>query len=127
MKLDFSVPGECHISQEDHIDELVSEWPEKMKSNDQVHTPAANNLFEVGTGNVVDEKHKGIFHRCVAKGLFISDRSRPDITPTISVLAGRVQKPNRSDWGKCRRLVRYLRCTKNLHLILRYDGCSISK
>ena len=127
MKLDFSVPGECHISQENHIDELVSEWPEKIKSDDKIHTPAANNLFEVGTGNVVDEKHKGIFHRCVAKGLFISDRSRPDITPTISVLAGRVQKPNKSDWEKCRRLVRYLRCTRNLHLILRYDGCCISK
>ena len=38
-----------------------------------------------------------------------------------------MQKPNKSDWEKLHRLVRYLRCIKNLHFILRYDGCCISK
>ena len=61
MRLDFSVPGECHISQENHIGKLVSEWPKKIKSDDKIHTPAANNLFEVRTGDLLDEKHKGIF------------------------------------------------------------------
>ena len=61
-KLDFSVPGECHVSQGDHIDELVSEWPEKIKNDDRIHTPAANNLFDVGGGGLLDEKSAGILH-----------------------------------------------------------------
>ena len=32
-----------------------------------------------------------------------------------------------NDWVKCDRLVRYLRSTKDLHLVLRYDGLSIAK
>ena len=42
-------------------------------------------------------------------------------------MAGRVHKPNQSDWDKGRRLVRYLACTRDLHLILRYDGLKICK
>ena len=68
-----------------------------------------------------------LFHNVVAKGIFVSSRSRPDITPTISILSGRVRSPNRSDWEKCRRLVRYLRCTQNLHVVLRYDDLGICK
>ena len=45
-------------------------------------------------------------------------RSRPDIMPTISILSGRVRDPNTDDWEKVRRLVQYLNCTRELHLIL---------
>ena len=78
---------------------MVSEWPEKIKKDDNVPTPALNNLFEVGGGGLLNEKSARVFHRCIAKDLFISDRSRPDITPTISVLSSRVKKANGSDWG----------------------------
>ena len=61
MTLDFSVPGECHVIYEDHIDELVSEWPEKIKKDDNVLTPASNTLFEVGGGGLLNEKSASIF------------------------------------------------------------------
>ena len=61
------------------------------------------------------------------KAIFVCTRSRPDGLLTIGVLAGRVREPNQSDWEKGRRLVRYFVCTKNLHLVLRYDGLKICK
>ena len=47
--------------------------------------------------------------------------------PTISILSGRVRDPNTDDWEKGRQMVRYLKCTRELHLILRYDGLKICK
>ena len=55
MKLDFSIPGECHIIQDDHIEDLVLEWPEKINENDGVLTPASNTLFETGGGRLLSE------------------------------------------------------------------------
>ena len=57
----------------------------------------------------------------VAKGIFVTKRSRPDISPTISVLSGRVREPNKEDWRKCRRLLDYLKGSMDKHLILRVD------
>ena len=34
---------------------------------------------------------------------------------------------NKDDWAKCRRLVKYLDSTRDLHLILRYDGLSLAR
>ena len=73
--------------------------------------------------NVQREK----LHSVITKGIFVGNRSRPDILPTISVLAGRVREPTKNDWEKVRRLVKYLHSTKELHLVLRYDGMNIAK
>ena len=63
----------------------------------------------------------------MAKGLFISNRSRPDVIPTISIMLGRVRSPNQSDWMKCRRLVKYLKSTRDIHLTLHFDGINIAR
>ena len=68
------------------------------------------------------------FHSVTVKCLFVSGRSRPDIVPTISYLSGRVREgvANKNDWVKCRRLVKYLDSTRDIHLILLYDGLSLA-
>ena len=63
----------------------------------------------------------------MAKGLFIACHSRPDLIIIISVLAGRVREPNKTDRAKGERLIRYLQGTKDLHLILHYDGLNITR
>ena len=127
MELDFSDNGICHVRQEGHIDEMIDEWPEKFENCAKVLTPASNSLYELGGGGLLSDEKAKIFHRVVAKGLFVSCRSRPDITPTISVLSGRVRTPNKNDWEKGRRLIRYLKNTRDLHLILQYDGLAICR
>ena len=73
--------------------------------------PASNNLFEKGNGKLLDIEKKEIFHHVVAKGLFILNRSRPDMIPMVSILLGRVREPNKHDWGKGLRLFEYLKDT----------------
>lgn len=126
MVLDFNSPGVCHVLQEDHVNDIVSSWPEKFKVDEKVLTPASLNLFEKGQGKLLSDV-KESFHSVVAKALFICHRSRPDIMPTVSILSRRVRDSNTDDWEKGRRLVRYLNCTREIHLVLRYDGLNICK
>ena len=90
MELDFSEPGVCHVKQNDHIDDIVSSWPEKFKDNDSVLTPASFDIFAKGGGRLLSYERREIFHSVLAKALFICRRSRPDIMPTVSILPGRV-------------------------------------
>ena len=74
MTLDFSRKGEVHVIQHDHIDEMVEEFPEDLGKGSAV-TPATNSLFEKGDGKPVDDAKKEVFHRIIAKGLFVANRS----------------------------------------------------
>ena len=67
------------------------------------------------------------FHTTVAKTLFVAKRARPDILSTVSVLTTRVRHPNRSDWNKLIRLLKYLNGTRGDYLTLRADDLQIIK
>ena len=127
MTLNFSQTGECHVLQEEMIEEVVSSWPEDFEKTNKELTPCTSSLFEKGEGGLLCSRKKEIFHTTVAKCLFIGNRSRPDILPTVSVLASRVREPNEVDWQKAKRLVQYLCNTLKLHLILRWDGTRIAR
>ena len=82
-------------------------------------TPAKSHLFEISDDRdaLTSKKHR-IFHSCVAKLLFIAKGSRPDILAAISFLTTRVTKPNVDDWGKLRRVLKYLKGTLKLRVTL---------
>ena len=125
MTFDFSKPGEVQVKQKDHVMDIVSSWPENLKGKTSL-TPASNDLFKRGHGRLLNKEEKETFHSVIAKGIFVSNRSRPNILPTISVLSGRVQAPNRDDWEKGRKLIKYLQGTLDLHLVLKYDGMALA-
>ena len=85
-------------------------------------TPTKSELF------LVDESSKSLdlstaddFHRFVARFLYVAKRTRPDLQVAVSFLCKRVKAPNVGDWKKLRRLVRYVRATIYLPLILGAD------
>ena len=49
-------------------------------------TPASNDLYKRSHGRLLSKEEKETFHIIVAKEIFVSHCSRPDILPTISVL-----------------------------------------
>ena len=63
-----------------------------------------------------------IFHNAVAKCLYLSKRSRPDIQTAVAFLTTRVKEPDEDDWKKLQRLLGYLKGTSHLVLTLRDDG-----
>ena len=97
MTLDFSKCGECGVNQVECVDEILSSWLERIAKEAKALTPASNSLFDKRGGRLLSKSEREAFHSTIAKCLFVANCSRPDILPTISVLAGRVSCPNCSN------------------------------
>ena len=127
MTFNFENEGEVRISMDDYVARMLEEFPMEFKGEHTALTPAANDLFEIGKGNKLDKKTAECFHKTVARALFIAKRARPDIQPTVAVLATRVKSPNESDWKKLIRLLKYLNGTRKKGLTLKIDDVRVVK
>ena len=66
----------------------------------------------------VDEKRAQFFHTYVAKTLFLCKRARPDLQTTVSFLCKRVKECTEDDWKKLKRMLQFIRATKDDYLTL---------
>ena len=53
MCLDFSEDRVYHVSQKDHVLDIIETWSEKFKEYNVVLTPASIDLFEIGGGELL--------------------------------------------------------------------------
>ena len=110
---------EVTISMKEYVQDLVREFPIKFHGEYKMTCPAGIDLFKEDTGKKLGEKEKEIFHRTVAKALFLCKRARPDIQTVVSVLCTRVKNPGKQDWNKLVRLIKYLQYTIDDDLVLK--------
>ncbi len=61
----------------------------------------------------------------MAQLLFLCNRVKQDIQVAVAFLTPRVKKPNIDDWGKLRRVLKYLKGTKYMKLTLTTDNLSM--
>ena len=102
-------------------------FPEEVKTSTTA-TPAAEYLFQTIKENkakYTPEEQAINFHHDVAKLLFVSTRARLDIQKAVAFLTTRVKSPNVDDWGKLKRVMKYLNGTRNLKLIFFVDNLGI--
>ena len=125
MTLDFSSPGEIQVKMLDYVDMVLSDLPKEMTG--RAATPAANHLLKVNekTSVFLDNTKRELFVNLVVQLLYLSQRARPDLRTTISFLCGRMQAPDVDDYKKLGRVLKYLRSTKDLLLILSADGSGL--
>jgi hypothetical protein len=91
-------------------------------------TPAANHLFNVNEdGEKLDEETAQLFHHLVAKLLFLCKRARPDIQTSVAFLCTRTKTPDRDDYKKLGRTIKYLHGSINLPIILEAENLHIIK
>ena len=125
MIVDFNEDEVVKIDMVKYVENMIRDFPAKITKKSK--TPSSDNLMDIGTGKALVGEQAEAFHTTVAKGLFLSKRSRPDIQPTIAVLSTRVKSPNESDWKKLTRLMEYLNGTKELTLRLWADNLRVVK
>jgi hypothetical protein len=90
---------------------MLHEIPADMGG--EAATPAANHLFVVNEdGEKLDEETAQLFHHFVAKLLFLCKRARPDTQTAVAFLYTRVKAPDRDDYKKLARVMKYLRNVK---------------
>jgi hypothetical protein len=126
MTLDYSEKGEVKVTMMDYMNGVIEDPPEVITV--VAATPATENLFEVRPDEnriLLDEKRGQAFHHATAQLLFASSRARKDIQCTVAFLKTRVKTPDEDDWGKLKRLLRYIIGTIYMPLILKVDGLNI--
>ena len=121
MNLDFEGDGGVAIDMFKHVDNLLEEFPEEISG--KAATPAAKHLFEVREdGEKLNEKDAEAYHHTTAQMLFIGSRARRDLQPVISFLTTRVKSPDKDDWGKVKRALKYINGTRRLKLRIKIEG-----
>ena len=91
---------------------MLNKFPQESLKGPKVASPWNDNLFKVNeSSKLLTESEKETFHTTVAQGLFLCKRARPDISPAIAFLSTRVKKPNREDWIKLARMMKWLQQT----------------
>jgi Reverse transcriptase (RNA-dependent DNA polymerase) len=119
MKIDFSNEGKVIFSMKEYIKGMLEECPEELLKAGAAKTPAASHLFEINEkATKLDDEKAEIFHHLVAKLLYLSKRTRPDLLITVAFLTTRVCSPDIDDWKKLARCLCYLKDNQDLDLTL---------
>jgi hypothetical protein len=126
MQLEYTDDGKCIVRMEDYTKEIIDGFPEAIEGS--ASTPATDHLFKVREGDgkkTLPEEQANAFHRTVAQLLFLSGRARRDIQTAVAFLTTRVKNPDEDDWGKVKRVLKYLKGTQGLGLTLSLDNVGL--
>ena len=126
MWLDYSLDGKVQVQMFDYSDNMLADLPDDMRG--MVTSPAADHLFTVNdAGKKLTQAQSEMFHHNVAKLLFLCKRARPDIQTAVAFLTTRVTAPDKDDYKKLARVMRYLQGTKTMPLTLEADNLQLVK
>eukprot|EP00804_Cyclotella_cryptica_P003530 CCRYP_002153-RD/>CCRYP_002153-RD protein AED:0.77 eAED:0.38 QI:0/0/0/1/0/0/3/0/416 len=115
---------ESWLSMSRYTKEVINGFPEVIEGT--AATPAADYLFQTREdGKKLPEEQAAAFHRTTAQLLFLSGRARRDIQTAVAFLTTRVKQPDEDDWGKLKRVLRYLNGTKEMGLRLGVENMGL--
>ncbi len=99
---------------------VIIEFPEEITG--VCATSASDYLFKVREdGTKLNEEPAEAFHHTVYQLLFAANRGRHDIQTAVSFLTMQEKDPDKDDWGKLVRVLKYLNGTQFMKLILSAD------
>ncbi len=125
MTFDYAFGGEVRINMCKYLSNIIADFPEQITGVSA--TPAAGHLFKVREdGKTMSEEQTDAFHHTVYQLLFAANRAHQDIQTAVSFLTTRVQAPDEDDWGKLKRVLKYLNSTRYLKLILSADAMNFT-
>jgi hypothetical protein len=129
MTLDYSVPGQVKITMLDYFNEILAALDKAEQKGGGMKTSAApDSLLKIDEDCKKLAQAKAVeLHNLVAKTLYATKRARPITCTAIAFLTTRVREPDKDDWTKLVHLMRYIRGTCTMPLILSANGSGILK
>ena len=129
MDLDYTEKGSVKVSMVRYTGKVLRGFPEKVTGS--AASPAQDHLFKVRDESDPDYKPltedlAQSFHHTTAQLLFMCSRARRDIQTAVAFLTTRVKKPDQDDWGKLKRVLKYLNGTKHMKLKLTVETYLLS-
>jgi hypothetical protein len=121
LTIDYSKKNNVIFTMYNYLEDIIESMPEDM--NGTSPTPASDNLFEVDEESpALNEKESDFYHRTTARLLFVAKRARPDLQVAVAYLCTRVKSPSQSDYRKLTRVIKHMRLTVSIPLVLGWDG-----
>jgi hypothetical protein len=119
MTLDYTVCGQVKITMFDYVNEILSVFDKAEPKGGGMKSSAAREKLK---------QDKAVeFHNLVAKALYATNRARPDNCTALAFLTTRVRAPDKDNWTKLVHLMRYIRGTHTMPMILSDNGSGILK
>ncbi len=121
MTFDYAFEGEVQINMCQYLLKMIADFPGEITGVSA--TPAADNLYKVREDSEkLSEEQADMFHHTVYQLLFAA--SREQSSPRYSDRG--IIPPDKDDWGKLKRVLKYLDGTQYLKLILRVDAMNFT-
>jgi hypothetical protein len=95
---------------------VILDFPESITTS--CTSPDLFTVLDALEAKFLPEEKAQAFHHTVAQLLLLCKCTRRDIQTTISFLTTRVKRPDEDEWGKLKRVLRYLRGTRHMKLNL---------
>jgi hypothetical protein len=113
----------------DYVDEILAAlYKSEPKDGGTKSSATPESLFKVDEGCEKLKQDKDVeFNNLVANTLYATKRARPDTCTAIVFLNTRVRARDKDDWAKLLHLMRYIRGTRMMPLILSDNGSGILK
>jgi hypothetical protein len=128
VDMEFRQDGTLGVSMIPYLKNVIAEFPELISGKSP--TPAADHLFKIRDTKdtkPLEEERALAFHHTVAQLLFMATRARRDKQTAVAFLTTRVKNPDEDDWGKLKRVLKYLNGTKYLKLNLSVENLGVLK
>jgi hypothetical protein len=129
MTLDYTARVQVKITMFDYVDEILTALDKaEPKGGDTKTSAAPECLFKVDESCEKLKQDKAVeLHNLAANTLYSTKRARPDTCTAIAFLTMRVRAPDKDDWNKLVHLMRYIRGTRTMSLILSANESGILK
>jgi hypothetical protein len=115
---DVTASGKCDVTMAGYVSDLLDD----QKVTGHATTPASEDLFDPGEGELLPPVERKNFHSTLAKLLYLSKRVRPDLLTAVTYLTTRTVGPTANDQMKLGRVLRYLNASKELGIAFSSDG-----
>lgn len=114
LRIDRNSDGNFAINQETYIMRVANNFGlANVKSSDVPLNPS----YGKGAESDLLPSNDG-YRQLIGCLLYISVSTRPDVSASVSILAQKVAGPNQEDWNGAKRIVKYLKGTAGLSLLL---------
>jgi hypothetical protein len=129
MTLDYSIPGQVKITMLDYADEILAVFDKvEPKGGGTKTSPSPDSLFKVDEDcEKLAQAKAEEFHNMVVKTLYATKQARPDTCTAMAFLTTRVREPDKDYPTKLVHLMRYIRGTHTMPLIMSANGSGILK
>ena len=128
MRLDFQTPKEIQVTMLDCLKGVLEDFSEVITG---ISTSLSDNhIFQVRPEyerTLLDKERSPVFHHTVAQLIFVTPMARKYINVSIAFPCTRVRSPFKGDWGNLLRVLRYIRGTLHMLLILSTESLSVIK